>query len=45
MKKQTIGKPPEMFLKLLSQMLEIEERLKKGSIASNAFRDVLLTEH
>ncbi|KGG14577.1 MULTISPECIES: DNA polymerase III subunit delta [unclassified Prochlorococcus] len=41
-RKQIKGKSPVFFIGLLSKALEIEELLKKGIPAKNAFRDCLL---
>ena len=39
MRKQIQGKTPEQYLKLLSQLLEVEASIKNGVSARNAFRD------
>ncbi len=42
MRKQLRQRPPSLFLKMLSQLLEIEASLKRGSLPNDAFRDGLL---
>ena len=42
MRKQLQGRPPKRFLSLLGRLLEVEARLKRGTTASDAFRDGLL---
>jgi len=42
MRKQIRGRPPERFLALLSQLLEVEAALKRGSNPGDAFRDGFL---
>ena len=42
MRKQIRGRPPSRFLGLLSQLLEVESALKRGSEAGDAFRDGFL---
>ena len=44
MRKQLIGKEPKIILALLSNLLEIEAALKKGTPPKYAFRDGLFTE-
>ena len=42
MRKQIRGREPKRFLHLLSQLLEVESALKRGSDPSDAFRDGFL---
>ncbi len=42
MRKQIRGRRPELFLRLLGQLLEVEAALKSGSEAGDAFRDGFL---
>ena len=42
MRKQIRGKSPQQFLQLLSQLLEVEAALKRGSEGGDAFRDGFL---
>ena len=42
MRKQIRGREPKRFLQLLSQLLEVESALKRGSDPSDAFRDGFL---
>jgi len=42
MRKQIRGREPKRFLALLSQLLEVENALKRGTDPSDAFRDGLL---
>jgi DNA polymerase-3 subunit delta len=42
MRKQIRGRPPGRFLALLSQLLEVESALKRGSDPGDAFRDGFL---
>ena len=42
MRKQIRGRPPARFLSLLSQLLEVESALKRGSDPGDAFRDGFL---
>ena len=42
MRKQIRGRPPARFLALLSQLLEVESALKRGSDPGDAFRDGFL---
>jgi DNA polymerase-3 subunit delta len=42
MRKQIRGKTPQQFLRLLSQLLEVEAALKRGSDGGDAFRDGFL---
>ncbi|MFM7550955.1 MAG: DNA polymerase III subunit delta, partial [Cyanobacteriota bacterium] len=42
MRKQIRGKPPARFLRLLSQLLEVEAALKRGADPGDAFRDGFL---
>ena len=42
MRKQLQGRPPKRFLSLLGRLLEVEARLKRGSLPGDAFRDGLL---
>jgi len=42
MRKQIRGRPPRLFLRLLSQLLEVEAALKRGSDPGDAFRDGFL---
>jgi len=42
MRKQLQGRPPKRFLSLLSRLLEVESRLKRGAQPGDAFRDGLL---
>ncbi|MGB7565326.1 MAG: DNA polymerase III subunit delta [Prochlorococcaceae cyanobacterium] len=42
MRKQIRGRPPERFLALLAQLLEVEAALKRGSEPRDAFRDGFL---
>jgi DNA polymerase-3 subunit delta len=42
MRKQIRGRQPAVFLRLLSQLLEVEAALKRGTDAGDAFRDGFL---
>ena len=42
MRKQLQGRQPKRFLSLLSRLLEVEARLKRGTLPGDAFRDGLL---
>ena len=42
MRKQLQGRPAKRFLSLLSRLLEVEARLKRGALPGDAFRDGLL---
>ena len=42
MRKQLQGKTSKRFLSLLSRLLEVEAKLKRGALPSDAFRDGLL---
>jgi DNA polymerase-3 subunit delta len=42
MRKQIRGREPKRFLQLLSQLLEVESALKRGSDPGDAFRDGFL---
>ena len=42
MRKQIRGKSPQLFLRLLSQLLEVEAALKRGGAGGDAFRDGFL---
>ena len=42
MRKQLQGRQPKRFLSLLSRLLEVESRLKRGAQPGDAFRDGLL---
>ena len=42
MRKQIRGRKPERFLALLSQLLQVEASLKRGTDPSDAFRDGFL---
>jgi len=42
MRKQIRGKPPQQFLRLLSQLLDVEAALKRGTEGRDAFRDGFL---
>jgi len=42
MRKQIRGRPPGRFLRLLSQLLEVEAAVKRGSDPGDAFRDGFL---
>jgi len=42
MRKQLRGKSPDLLLKLMGQLLEVEAALKLGVNASDAFRDGFL---
>ena len=42
MRKQIRGKPPQQFLRLLSQLLDVEAALKRGTEGRDAFRNGFL---
>jgi DNA polymerase-3 subunit delta len=42
LRKQIRGKPPERFLQLMGQLLDVEAALKRGTDAGDAFRDGFL---
>jgi DNA polymerase-3 subunit delta len=42
MRKQIRGRQPAVFLRLLSQLLDVEAALKRGTDAGDAFRDGFL---
>lgn len=42
MRKQLQGRPAKRFLSLLGRLLDVEAKLKRGSLPGDAFRDWLL---